>query len=102
MEATAKEGKERVLMIGIAQEKASVWRSWPRKGQEKAQIPEVKIEVIDKGHLPAPVGIGTAFWKTNAYAPFPVWLWLNGHEWAKRQLNKARIGWEFQSKLWKL
>jgi len=28
---------------------------------------------------------GGAFWKTNAYAPFPVWIWLNGHEWAKRQ-----------------
>jgi hypothetical protein len=35
-----------------------------------------------------------AFWKTNAYAPFPIWLWLNGHEWAKRQLDKAGIGYE--------
>jgi len=23
---------------------------------------------------------GAAFWKTNAYAPYPIWLWLNGHE----------------------
>ena len=37
---------------------------------------------------------GAAFWKTNAYAPFPIWLWLNGHEWAKSQLDKARIGYE--------
>jgi hypothetical protein len=37
---------------------------------------------------------GGAFWKTNAYAPFPIWLWLNGHEWAKRQLEKLRIGYE--------
>ena len=21
-----------------------------------------------------------AFWKTNGYAPWPVWIWLNGHE----------------------
>jgi hypothetical protein len=41
LEAAAKEGKERVLMIGIAQEKASVWRSWPRKGQEKAPHPHM-------------------------------------------------------------
>jgi hypothetical protein len=34
---------------------------------------------------------GGTFWKTNAYAPFPIWLWLNGHEWAKRQLEHA--GW---------
>ncbi len=37
---------------------------------------------------------GAAFWKTNAYAPWPVWLWLNGHEWAKRQLEKAGIAYE--------
>jgi hypothetical protein len=34
---------------------------------------------------------GGSFWKANAYAPFPIWLWLNGHEWAKRQLEKAGI-----------
>ena len=37
---------------------------------------------------------GAAFWKTNAYAPFPIWLWLNGHEWAKRQLAKAGTSYE--------
>src|SRR5437762_7788201 len=37
---------------------------------------------------------GGAFWKTNAYAPFPIWLWLNGHEWAKRQLEHAGIRYE--------
>ena len=41
LQAAAKEGKERVVMIGIAQEKASVWRSWPRKGQEKARHPHM-------------------------------------------------------------
>ena len=37
---------------------------------------------------------GPAFWKTNAYAPFPVWLWLNGHEWAKCQLAKRGVPFE--------
>lgn len=37
-------------------------------------------------------GWGGAFWKTNAYAPYPVWIWLNGHEWAKQQLAKGGIG----------
>jgi hypothetical protein len=37
---------------------------------------------------------GGSFWKTNAYAPFPIWLWLNGHEWGKRQLEKAGISYE--------
>ncbi|MDQ6672608.1 MAG: hypothetical protein M3069_18020 [Chloroflexota bacterium] len=34
------------------------------------------------------------FWKTAAYAPFPIWVWLNGHSWAQRQLQKAGIGFE--------
>jgi hypothetical protein len=37
---------------------------------------------------------GGGFWKTNAYAPYPIWLWLNGHEWAKRQLENAGIAYE--------
>jgi hypothetical protein len=34
---------------------------------------------------------GPAFVKTCAYAPFPLWLCLNGHEWAKRQAAKAGL-----------
>src|SRR5579875_3169055 len=37
---------------------------------------------------------GAAFWKTNAYGPFPVWLWLNGRSWAQRQLDKAGIAYQ--------
>ncbi len=36
LEAAAREGKDRVVRMGIAQERASVWRSWPQKGQGKA------------------------------------------------------------------
>ncbi|MCI0623711.1 MAG: hypothetical protein L0387_18980 [Acidobacteria bacterium] len=99
LEAAAREGQDRVVLIGIAQEKASVWRSWKRKGQEKAAHPH-----MEWGRQMAYVNHfyfylwdsdwGGAFWKTNAYAPYPIWLWLNGHEWAKRQLAKSRIGYE--------
>ena len=33
---------------------------------------------------------GPAFIKTCAYAPYRVWIYLNGHEWAKRQAEQAR------------
>jgi hypothetical protein len=99
LEAAAPEGKERVVLIGTAQEKASVWKSWPRKGQEKARHPH-----MDWGRQMAFIGHfyfylwdsewGAAFWKTNAYAPWPIWLWLNGHDWAKRQMDKRAIGYE--------
>ena len=39
LEAAAQEGKDRVVLIGIAQEKAIAWHSWPRKGQEQAPHP---------------------------------------------------------------
>ncbi len=36
--AAAEGGGGKVVLIGIAQEKASVWRSWPAKGPERAGI----------------------------------------------------------------
>jgi hypothetical protein len=97
LQAAAERGEDRVVLLGIAQEKASVWRSWKRKGTEgwsrprqewgrqMAMINHFYFYIWDREW-------GPAFWKTNAYAPFPIWIWLNGHEWAKRQLEKAGIG----------
>jgi len=35
---------------------------------------------------------GPGFIKVCAYFPYPIKVWLNGHEWAKRQATKAGIG----------
>ena len=35
---------------------------------------------------------GPAFIKICAYFPYPVKVWVNGHEWAKRQAGQAGIG----------
>jgi hypothetical protein len=77
LDAAARQGKDRVVLIGVAQEKASIWKSWPRKGQEKAPHPH-----MDWGREQAYVNHfyfylwdaewGAAFWKTNAYAPFAI------------------------------
>jgi hypothetical protein len=42
LDAAAREGKDRVVLIGIAQEKSSRWASWPTKGQEKRPHPHVE------------------------------------------------------------
>lgn len=99
IEAAAREGKDRVVLIGIAQEKASVWRSWKAKGHEKAAHPHMEWgrQMAFVNHFYFYVWdseCGGAFWKTNAYAPYPIWIYLNGHEWAKRQLEKAGIAYE--------
>ncbi len=96
LDAAANEGGQgRVVLLGIAQEKASAWRSWV-KGHEHSGRPHMEWgwQMAFVNHyyfyLWDP-DWGKAFWKTNAYCPFPIWLWLNGHEWAKRQLDKAGI-----------
>jgi len=100
LQAAAREGGEgRVVLIGVAQEKASAWRSWKAKGQEKAAHPHMEWgrQMAYVNHYYFYIWDrewGPVFWKTNAYAPFPIWLWLNGHEWAKQQMEKAGIDYE--------
>jgi len=94
IEAAAARGASAVALIGIAQEKAVVWRSWPGKGQRGKAHPHMEWgrQMAFVNHYYFYVWDaewGPAFWKTNAYAPWPVWIYLNGHEWAKRQLVKA-------------
>ena len=100
LQQAAKDGGDgRVVLIGTAQEKASAWRSWKAKGQENAAHPHMEWgrQMVYVNHfyfyLWDPEW-GPAFWKTNAYGPFPIWLWLNGHEWAKRQMEKADVDYE--------
>ena len=38
------------------------------------------------------VDFGPAFIKVCSYFPYPAKIWLNGHEWAKRQVTQAGIG----------
>ncbi len=40
--AAAQGGEGKVVLIGMAQEKASAWRSWPAKGQERAPHPHME------------------------------------------------------------
>jgi len=97
IDAAAAAGTSGVALIGVAQEKAVTWRSWPAKGQRGTAHPHMEWgrQMAFVNHFYFYVWDaewGPAFWKTNAYAPFPVWIYLNGHEWAKRQLAKAGIG----------
>jgi hypothetical protein len=100
LRAAAEEGGDgKVVLIGIAQEKASAWRSWKQKGQEQAAHPHMEWgrQMVLINHFyfyPWDPEWGPAFWKANAYAPYPIWLWLNGHSWAKRQLDKRGIAYE--------
>jgi hypothetical protein len=100
IDAAARAGADgAVVLIGVAQEKTPVWRSWPAKGQENKPHPHMDWArqsgfVNHYYHYLWDPDWGPAFIKTNAYAPWPIWIYLNGHEWAKRQCDKAGIGYE--------
>ena len=71
LEIAAREGKERVVLIGIAQEKASVWRSWKSKGREKAAHPHMEwgrqMAYINHFYFYLwDSDWGVAFWKTRS------------------------------------
>jgi hypothetical protein len=98
IEAAEKEGGDgRVVLIGIAQEKTPIWRSWKAKGQEHVAHPHMEwarqMGFVNHFYFYLwDPDWGAAFWKTNAYAPWPVWIWLNGHTWAQRQCERLGIG----------
>ena len=98
IEAAEREGGDgRVVLIGIAQEKTPMWRSWKAKGQEHVAHPHMEwgrqMGFVNHFYFYLwDPDWGGAFWKTNAYAPWPVWIWLNGHTWAQRQCERLGIG----------
>jgi hypothetical protein len=98
IEAAERDGGDgRVVLIGTAQEKTPMWRSWKAKGHEHAAHPHMEwgrqMGFVNHFYfyLRDP-DWGGAFWKTNAYAPWPVWIWLNGHTWAQRRCERRGIG----------
>jgi len=89
-----RDGRFGVVLIGVAQEKAYAWRGWRDGGSDAHPHFEFGRQSIYVNHFYFYIRDrqwGPGFIKTNAYAPFPVWCYLNGHEWAKRQAAQHAI-----------
>jgi hypothetical protein len=87
-------GRCGVAAIGVAQEYQSVWTGNQRCGGDLPRFSFVKsirrvtcyyVYVVDEQ-------FGPGFIKICAYFPYPIKVWVNGHEWAKRQAARAGIG----------
>jgi hypothetical protein len=75
------DGRFGVVLVGVAQEKASVWRGWRHGGsdahphfeygRQSAHVSYFYFYIRDPEW-------GPTFVKTVAYAPYGVWLYLNG------------------------
>ena len=94
MDAQARTGRSGVVAVGVAQEFQNVFAS--AKRQTSTGAPCFSFFKADRRvscyyfylwHD----DFGPAFIKVCAYFPYPVKVWVNGHEWAKRQAVHAGI-----------
>ena len=93
--AQAKTGRSGVAAIGVAQEYASVFTGTERDGSNG--VPWFSFAKADRRvtcyyFYLWDDDFGPAFIKICAYFPYPAKIWINGHEWAKRQAAHAGIG----------
>lgn len=90
-------GEDGVVFIGVAQEKASSFRAKKCLSPTGYVFFDFSRQSVAVNHyyfyLQDPEW-GPAFLKVGSYAPYPVKVCLNGHEWAKQQLR--HLGIEFE------
>jgi hypothetical protein len=96
LEAAAASGRSQVAAIGCAQEFQLVWTARKRDtdpgkppqfsfAKEQRRVMVFYVYIFDEQ-------TGPGFIKICTYFPYPVKVWVNGHEWAKRQAAAAGIG----------
>jgi hypothetical protein len=96
LDRAAKTGRSQVAAIGVAQEFAPVWTA-RKRDTDPAKAPQFSFTKQQRRVTVFYVYVwdddfGPAFIKLCAYFPYPIKVWVNGHEWAKRQATKAGIG----------
>lgn len=98
LDAAAAAGGDRVAFVGVAQERVSGWRGWkdPKDPRGQKGHPHFcyRRQSLFVNHYYVylwDADFGPAFIKFCPYAPYPIWVWCNGHEWAKQQLRRAGI-----------
>ncbi len=85
-----------VIFIGVAQEQLSGFKARKEmKGKcVRFQFSRQPVFVKVYYFYVQDVEFGPGFIKIGTYAPYPVKVCLNGHEWAKQQLRQAGLAFE--------
>lgn len=89
--------EEGVVFIGVAQERCLSFRGHRRRTVRGSVNFEFSRQSVFVNHYYIyfqDLEWGPGFLKIGSYAPYPVKLCLNGHEWAKQQLRRAGIHFE--------
>jgi len=94
-------GRAGLVLVGKAQERTSSWHGFVDDSHHAHRPGHPHIAWRRQSSMPdhwyfyfADGEWGPAFIKLCSYAPYPLWCCANGHEWAKRQLTKAGIGFQ--------
>jgi hypothetical protein len=93
MARQAATGRSGVAAIGVAQELQNVFASSKRQDGNAVWFSFYKADrrVTCFYFYLWDDQFGPAFIKVCAYFPYPIKVWINGHEWAKRQCTRAGI-----------
>ena len=96
LERAARAGQSRLVAVGWAQEFQHVWDA-RKRDTDPARPPQFSFAKAERRvtcyyFYLWDEGFGPAFIKVCAYFPYPVKIWVNGHEWAKRQAARAGLG----------
>ena len=96
LEAAASAGRSQVVAVGCAQEFQRV-RTARKRDTDPGMCPQFSFTKEQRRVSVFYVYIfdeqmGPGFIKICSYFPYPVKVWVNGHEWAKRQAAAAGIG----------
>lgn len=85
--------RDGVVFIGVAQEKAQAFSG--KKIGSQFEFTRGKTVYVNHYYFYIDdADFGPLFLKVCSYAPWGIKLCLNGHEWAKRQLDRERIAYE--------
>jgi len=91
----ASSGRSGVAAVGVAQEFQRVWTAYEGKtssGGTRWNFVKDDRRVTCYYFYLWDEDFGPAFIKVCAYFPYPAKVWVNGHEWVKRQAGKAGLG----------
>lgn len=84
-----------LVAVGVAQERTSGWKGTKRsldRGGFTFGFSRVSVYVNAYYCYLWDADWGPGFIKLSGYAPWGGRIWLNGHEWAKRQLARRDVG----------
>jgi hypothetical protein len=96
LDSAARQGRSQVAAIGVAQEPQRVFISRQRD-TDPSKPPQFSFDKKDRRvtvyyFYLYDADFGPAFIKVCTYCPWPIKVWVNGHEWAKQQALQTGIG----------